>query len=165
MNHFYDICLLLFCLLVLVGCTTEPDIDSKTVFVSSTDTLLDDTQLWGKVTFDDPTRNAWGTDNYVVNSLPSITGDVLMLDVSYSGGCEAHEFTLVTSGVFLELNPVQLQAVLTHNANRDSCEAWITETYHFNLSPLKTRYQKAYRTETGTIVLGIKGIPTVEYTF
>ena len=165
MTQFYAIYLLLFCLLVFLGCATEPDIDSKTVFVSSTDTLLDDTQLWGKLTFDDPTRNVWGTDDYVVNSLPSITGDVLTLNVSYSGGCEAHEFTLVTSGVFLESNPVQLQAILAHNANGDNCEAWITETYHFNLSALKTRYQKAYRTETGTIVLGIKGILGVAYTF
>jgi len=165
MTQFYAIYLLLFCLLVFLGCATEPDIDSKTVFVSSTDTLLDDTQVWGKLTFDDPTRNVWGTDDYVVNSLPSITGDVLTLNVSYSGGCEAHEFTLVTSGVFLESNPVQLQAILAHNANGDNCEAWITETYHFNLSALKTRYQKAYRTETGTIVLGIKGILGVAYTF
>ena len=165
MTQFYTACLALFCLLGLVGCATDPDIDSSTVFLSSTDALPDDTQLWGKVTFADPTRNAWGTDTYVVNSPPSITGDVLTLSVSYSGGCESHDFTFITSGVFLESNPVQLQAILAHDANGDSCEAWVTETYHFNISPLKTRYQKAYRTETGTIVLGIKGIPAVVYTF
>lgn len=165
MTQFHIVCLALFCLLVLIGCATDPDIDGKTVFVSAADVLPDDTQLWGKVTFADPTRNAWGTDDYVVNDPPSITGDVLTLNVSYSGGCEAHDFTLITSGVFLESDPVQLQAVLAHNANGDSCEAWITETYHFNVSPLKTRYQKAYRTETGTIVLRIKGIPALVYTF
>ena len=165
MPQFYAVYLLLFCLLVLIGCATDPDIDGKTVFVSSADVLPDDTQLWGEVTFADPTRNAWGTDDYVVNTPPSITNGVLMLNVSYGGGCEAHDFTLITSGVFLESDPVQLQAVLAHNANGDSCEAWITETYHFNVSPLKTRYQKAYRTETGTIVLSIKGIPALMYTF
>ena len=165
MTQFYVICLALSCLLILVGCATDPDIDNKIISISSEDTLPDDTYLWGEVTFADPTRNAWGTDGYVVNSLPSITGDVLTLNVSYSGGCEPHEFTLVTSGVFLESNPVQLQAVLAHNANGDSCERWVTETYHFNVSALKAQYQKAYRTETGTIVLGIKGILAVEYTF
>ena len=165
MTQFYTVCLALFCLLVFLGCATDPDIDGKTVFVSSADVLPDDTQLWGEVIFADPTRNAWGTDDYVVNDPPSISGDVLTLNVSYSGGCEAHEFTLITSGVFLESDPVQLQAVIAHNANGDSCEAWITETYHFNVSPLKTRYQKAYRTETGTIVLSIKGIPALVYTF
>lgn len=165
MTQFYTVCLALFCLLVFLGCATDPDINSKTVFVSSADVPPDDTQLWGEVIFANPTRNAWGTDTYVVNSPPAITGDVLTLNVSYSGGCEAHEFTLITSGVFLESDPVQLQAVLAHNANGDSCEAWITETYHFNVSPLKTRYQKAYRMETGTIVLHIKGIPALAYTF
>lgn len=165
MTQFYTACLALFCLLVFSGCTTDLDIDNRTVFVSSTDVPPDDTQLWGKVTFADPTRNAWGTDTYVVNSPPSITGDVLTLDVSYGGGCESHDFTFITSGVFLESNPVQLQAVLAHDANGDSCEAWITGTYHFNVSALKTRYQKAYRTETGTIVLRIKDIPAVVYTF
>lgn len=165
MTQFYTACLALFCLLMLVGCTTDPDIDNHTVFVSSTDVPPDDPQLWGKVTVADPTRNAWGTDTYVVNSPPSITGDVLTLEVSYSGGCESHDFTFITSGVFLESDPVQLQAVLAHDANADNCEAWITQTYHFNVSPLKTRYQKAYRTETGTIVLGIKGMPAVVYTF
>ena len=165
MTQFYIVCLALFILLVLIGCATDPDIDGKTVFISSADVLPDDIQLWGEVTFADPTRNAWGTDDYVVNSPPSITGDVLTLNVSYSGGCEAHEFTLITSGVFLESDPVQLQAVLAHNANGDSCEAWITETYHFNVSVLKTRYQQAYHTETGTIVLRIKDIPALVYTF
>ena len=94
MTQFYIVCFALFSLLVLLGCATDPDIDSKTVFVSSADVLPDDTQLWGEVTFADPTRNAWGTDDYVVNNPPAITGDVLTLNVSYSGGCEAHEFTL-----------------------------------------------------------------------
>lgn len=165
MTRFYTVYLLLFCLLVFLGCATEADIDSKTVFVSSADVLPDSTQLWGEVTFADPICNAWGTDAYVVNSPPSITGDVLTLNVSYSGGCESHDFTLITSGVFLESNPVQLQTVLAHNANGDSCERWVTETYHFNVSALKARYQKAYHTETGTIVLGIKGIPALVYTF
>ena len=165
MTQFYTVCLVLLSLLVFLGCATDLDIDGKTVFVSSADVLPDDTQLSGEVIFADPTRNAWGTDNYVVNTPPSITNDVLTLNVSYSGGCEAHEFTFITSGVFLESNPVQLQAVIAHNANGDRCEAWITETYHFNMSPLKTRYQKAYRTETGTIVLSIKGIPALMYTF
>ena len=165
MTQFYTVCLTLFCLWGFVGCATDPDIDSSTVFISAEDVLPDNTQLWGEVTFADPTRNAWGTDDYVVNGPPSITGDVLTLNVSYGGGCETHDFTLITSGVFLESDPVQLQAVLAHNANGDRCERWVTETYHFNVSALKARYQKAYRTETGTIVLSIKDMPALVYTF
>jgi hypothetical protein len=67
--------------------------------------------------------------------------------------------------VFRESNPVRLPAVLAHHANGDRCEAWITETYHFNISVLKERYRKAYRMETGTLVLRIKGVPALVYTF
>ena len=165
MTQFYTIFFILFCLLAFLGCATDPDIDSSAVFVSAEDVLPDDAHLWGEVIFADPTRNAWGTDDYVVNGSPSITGDVLTLNVSYGGGCEVHDFTLITSGVFLESDPVQLQAALAHNANRDMCERWVTETYHFNISALKAQYQKAYRTETGTIVLNIAGIPALVYTF
>ena len=161
MTQFCVLCLLF----VLIGCTTDPGIDGKAVFVSATDTQPDDTPLWGEVTFGDPTRNAWGTDAYRLNTPPVITDDVLMLNVSYSGGCEAHTFTLVTTGRFMDSDPVQLQAGLAHHANGDSCEAWITETYHFDLSPLKARYQKMYRTETGTIILSIKGASALVYTF
>lgn len=165
MTQFYTACLVLFCLLVLVGCATEPDIDNKIVIISDGDTPPDEVILWGDVTFGDPIRTAWPADAYVVNTPPTLTNDVLTVNVSYSGGCESHDFTLILSDAFLESDPVQLQAVLAHNANGDNCERWVTETYHFNLSALKARYQKAYRTETGTVVLGIKGIPALVYTF
>ena len=92
---------------------------------------------------------------------------MLTLNVSYSGGCKAHNFTLVvTSRVFRESNPAELQAIIAHNANGDTCEAYPTETYHFDLSPLKAHYQKIYQTQEGTLGLRIKGIPELlVYTF
>ena len=151
MTHFYAICLLLSCLLVLVSYATEQDIDIKPISVSAADVPPDDTIRWGEVIVGDPTRNAWGTDAYVVNALPSIANDVLTLNVSYGGGCGAHAFTLITSGVFRESNPVRLPAVLAHHANGDRCEAWITETYHFNVSVLKERYRKASARRQGRL--------------
>ena len=98
------------------------------------------------------TPDAWGTDAYTINTA-SLQGDTLTVNVSYSGGCEMHEVTLVAEERFLESSPVQLRISLAHNANGDACDAWITEDYHFDLTPLKEVYQKAYRTETGTIAL------------
>ena len=34
---------------------------------------------------------------------------------------------------------------LAHNANGDACEAWLTEDYNFDLTPIKTMYQEGYR--------------------
>ena len=51
----------------------------------------------------------------------NIDGDTLQLTVSYSGGCEEHEFKLVAWNYFLESNPVQAHVLLAHNANGDLC--------------------------------------------
>ena len=86
-------------------------------------------------------------------------GDTLTVTVSYGGGCETHRFTLVASNVFLESYPVQLGASLAHDANGDSCEAWLTEDWDFDLTPIKRMYQDAYRVDAGTIVLRLEHAP------
>lgn len=93
-----------------------------------------------------------GGDSYVLNDAWA-NGDILTLDVSYSGGCEPHEFTLVVSDSFVNAEPVELHAVLAHDANNDSCEAFLTEKYIFDLNVIKTLYQDRYRQNAGTVVL------------
>ena len=100
----------------------------------------------------------FGADAYALNSA-TITDDTLNISVSYSGGCEDHQFTLVASDIFLESFPVQLSASIVHNANDDACEAYPTENYRFDLTPIKTMYQEAYRQEAGTIILRLKDAP------
>lgn len=100
----------------------------------------------------------FGTDEYVLNSA-TITDDILDISVSYSGGCKDHPFTLVVSDKFLESFPVQLHASLAHNANDDTCEAYPTENYRFDLTPIKKMYQEAYRQEAGTVILRLKDAP------
>lgn len=101
---------------------------------------------------------AWGTDAYVINAA-TVEDDTLRVNVSYSGGCETHAFTLVAEPMFLESFPVQLRVSIAHNANGDTCEASITEDHVFDLTPIKEVYQKGYRTDEGTIVLRLKGAP------
>lgn len=110
------------------------------------------------------TTEAWGTDAYVINTA-TIEGDTLHINVSYTGGCETHAFALVTEPRFLESFPVQMQVSIAHNANGDTCEASITEDHSFDLTPIKTAYQKGYQTETGTIVLRLKGAPPGALTY
>ncbi len=97
----------------------------------------------------------YGVDPFQLNSA-AIQDDTLKVSVSYSGGCKTHEFTLISSDVFLESYPVQLMVSIAHNANDDSCEAYPTEDYSFDLTPIKTMYQNAYQQDEGTIVIRLK---------
>ena len=103
----------------------------------------------------------FGTDKYVLNSA-TITDDTLNISASYSGGCKDHQFTLVVSDTFFESFPVQLPVSIAHNANGDTCEAYPTDNYRFNLTPIKKMYQVAYRQEAGTIILRLKDAPNGE---
>ena len=97
-------------------------------------------------------------DDYVLNSA-TITGDTLTVSVSYSGGCRAHVFTLVIAASFVEASPVELPAVLRHNANGDRCEAFPTESYAFDLALVRTRYQAVLGPGAGSVALQLDGIP------
>ena len=99
-----------------------------------------------------------GNDDYVLNSA-TITGDTLTISVSYSGGCRAHVFTLVIAASFVESSPVRLPAVLRHNANRDRCEAFPTESYAFDLALVRARYRAVYGPGAGSVALQLDGVP------
>ena len=100
----------------------------------------------------------YGGDPYVVNSA-AIDGDRLTISVSYAGGCRNHAFTLVISESFRESDPVQLPAVLAHEANGDPCEAYPTESRVFDLALVRTRYRQFYGPGSGTVILRIAGVP------
>ena len=116
--------------------------------------------LRGSVVVSDADRG-WGSDEYVVNAA-AITGDVLTLNVSYSGGCAAHAFTLVVSESFAGRSPATLAGRVAHDANGDSCEAYPTEDYEFDLGVIRTRYRAVFggrAGEAGTVVLLLDSVP------
>ncbi|RKU14262.1 hypothetical protein C6502_01330 [Candidatus Poribacteria bacterium] len=112
----------------------------------------------------DDSTNAWDSDEFVLQQAV-ITNDSLDVTVSYSGGCQDHIFNLVSSGMFLESDPVQMPLVLIHNANNDRCEAWITEDHSFDLTPIKELYQDAYHQSTGIINILLKDAGALTYQF
>ena len=131
--------------------------------VSTDDVIPDETPYLGTVVIG-VADDKYGTDDYTLNNA-AIDEDTLQINVSYSGGCEKHEFTLVASDTFLESFPVQLHVSLAHNANGDTCEAYPTEKYQFDLTPIKTMYQEAYRQQAGTIVLLLKDAPNTNLVY
>ncbi len=67
----------------------------------------------------------------------TIAGDSLGITVRYGGGCETHEFQLVTDGSVMESFPPQVALRLLHNANNDRCKALETREVSFDIAPLK----------------------------
>ena len=146
-----------------IGCqqmNVDPD---GLTSVSADDVIPDETPYLGTVVIG-VADEKFGTDDYTLNNA-TIDEDTLMINVSYSGGCEKHEMTLVASESFLESFPVQLPVSLAHNANGDACEAWLTEDYNFDLTPIKTMYQEGYRQEAGTIILRLKDAPNTDLVY
>lgn len=70
-----------------------------------------------------------------------IDKDWLMMQVSYSGGCKDHEFNLWRLPPNA-LNPPPIELALSHKANGDLCEAYITRWLIFSLVPLRERGKK-----------------------
>ena len=92
----------------------------------------------------------WGSDPYELQSA-EIEADTLLATVSYGGGCANHAFTLVLENAFKMTDPPRLPATLAHDADDDMCEAWLTEDYAFDLTPLKRLAQDD--DASGTVIL------------
>lgn len=68
-----------------------------------------------------------------------LSGDTLKITVGFGGGCRAHEFFLFcNASAIYESNPPQVDLYLSHNANGDMCDAYLTETRSFELTSLKS---------------------------
>jgi hypothetical protein len=93
-------------------------------------------------------------DSFTFNTV-KLRNNILSLNISYGGGCEEHEFTLVGTS-FMESNPVQVNVLLSHNANNDPCDMWITQELAFNLLPLKRAWQQSYHQKSGKIVINLQ---------
>ena len=160
-NVFF-LCLIVLCAIgcqkiqdeILEGTDPNADLDDS-VSVTPDEIPPDDTQLVGAVVIADGDQN---TDDYNLESA-TLVGDTLTIDVAYGGGCEDHQFTLIASETFMESDPVQLSVSIVHNANNDPCERWVEEAYHFDLTPIKTKYQQVYQQDAGTIVLNLANLP------
>jgi hypothetical protein len=90
-----------------------------------------------------------------------IEGNNLILEVSYGGGCEEHDFSLLGSPMISKSLPPMRVVKLVHNAHEDKCKALIMKTLTFDISNL------AYKQEVGSeIFLKLDGVAdNLKYTF
>ncbi len=109
-------------------------------------------QYWGDVIIGD-VDDKFGTDIGFWINAATITGDTLTLNLRFSNcGPQNENFTLEVSESFIESFPVQLKVLLRHS-RIGPCDVLLTEDFHFDLTPIKTMYQKAYQQQAGTIIL------------
>jgi len=66
----------------------------------------------------------------------NLQGNVLQLDISYSGGCEEHDFELVGSAFIMKSDPPKRIIKLYHHKNEDNCREMIFKTLYFDISEL-----------------------------
>jgi hypothetical protein len=102
--------------------------------------------------------DAWGTvlgaaDPATIREA-RIDGDILTLNVTYTGGSQTHAFQLYAYKVFLESYPAQSDIFLSHGARGDEGDAVIETHLKFDLSPLKDLYNSWYR-DGGPLLLRI----------
>lgn len=95
----------------------------------------------------------------------TVEADTLMVEVSYGGGCAAHDFVICwPDQSFMESEPVQVALEIWHDGHDDPCDAVISETVSFELASLRTAWQTAYGSESGSIIIHVDDFD-VEYSF
>jgi len=73
---------------------------------------------------------------YNIDSM-KISGDILSVFVTYSGGCKEHSFELYSNGMYAKSLPPQLSLCLRHSSNDDACRELINQELKYTISKLK----------------------------
>ena len=130
---------LFFCILFIA--TSCSNADDTAVYndplnnISSSNVIL----RINKSIFDDIDNNRINNiseGNFIKINNGKKNGDFIELSVSYSGGCKAHNFEIIWDGIVHTNAPCNMNFLLVHSGNNDSCEAYITETIIINLKEL-----------------------------
>lgn len=82
--------------------------------------------------FQEPKENA----NFEISSA-SIENDILTLTVTYSGGCQEHEFKAYFNSIYLKSEPPKAGIFIHHINNDDLCKKLVTEELKFNLKTMR----------------------------
>ncbi len=127
----------MFVLFALVtGCAMEQGQDIADETALATVDGKADTVVQPIAIVDDP---SWTSDDFMLDEVRA-SGDLLEIDVAFTGGCARHDFALASNahvyGRGSDPTPPAMVFVLTHDAHGDACEAWARRTLRFDLSAI-----------------------------
>jgi len=89
----------------------------------------------------------------------TIDGDLLSIDVSYSGGCEEHKFNLYFDGNYKKSLPPKAAFFLQHVPHTDQCRSIVDLTLKFDIG--KSQY--AGQKEIMVSVIGLENEVSYRY--
>lgn len=93
-----------------------------------------------------------------------LDGTALHMIVRSGGGCRNHGYSLtMTPSAFMESYPVQANVYLRHDANDDPCDAIVSDTVVFDMSPIVELYRQMYG-PSGQINLNLYNFEQTEST-
>jgi hypothetical protein len=122
------------------------------IVTASSKVIVKDSSSNNSIIIDDELYDKAPRDYFDIEYL-RIYGDYIEINVVYSGGCEDHDFKLISKEYFMESEPVQIDCVLSHEDNDDPCDSIVMETLLFNLTPLKIKWQNEYQMKSGKIIM------------
>lgn len=96
-------------------------------------------------------NNSYVGDPITIDTI-EIRRNIMYIDVTYSGGCEEHEFQVIGSNVTAKSMPAIRSVQLIHNANGDTCRELKKvklEVYIENLAEQQTAGSQIYLTVDG----------------
>ncbi len=161
-------CFLIIVLLIgFSACKNDKNEPTNSFQFPKAQTLQNDSVSVGndfKITIDESKFNAAVVDEFsLLNAF--IENDSLKVQIQYGGGCGVAKFELITNGLYMESNPVQLNVLLSF-VDEDDCEAAITKWVCFDLSNLAGHYKNAYQVSDGTIIIHLQNHePDLTYSF
>lgn len=99
-------------------------------------------------------------DRYTINAV-RVDGNMMYVDLSYSGGCKEHVFAAYGSAAIAKSLPPIRQIKINHNGNQDHCRAMINQTVKIDLRNF------TYKKEEGSqIYLNLEGYKErITYTY
>ena len=84
---------------------------------------------------DEAPYNCFPTDAAKITAV-ALERNILMINVTYQGGCQEHSFGLHAATAFLQSNPPQGLLYLSHDAHGDTCTENVEKLLSFDLAPL-----------------------------
>lgn len=76
------------------------------------------------------------SDPVKIKSVYMYKRNIIAIEVTYSGGCEQHEFRLIGNKTLTKSIPPARSVQLVHDSRGDRCKALQTETLKFSITPL-----------------------------
>ncbi len=88
----------------------------------------------------------------------SIQGNILTIVVTYSGGCNEHDFKLYFDGNYKKSLPPKVDFILTHDNQGDACRSIVEKTLKFDIS--KSQYAGGKE-----MMVSVEGFEELKYSY